>query len=247
MVILRTHGGLGNQIFQLLYARLYSEQNKAVLGEIHDSNYKHHFPRSLELSSHKAQLSFLQRLLSLLRLPKILNRIGTDRVEKVKLMGSIFLDGYFQSENQYKLFKPEKITQELIRIRNELKISNIKKEKFLIHLRLGDFFESFEESKIFALTRLRDLPLGATIITNQEILLTNSEVKFLIDKANCKVVSTIDFTPEEIIRFMSKFENIIANDSTLTFWAAVLGGCKVDFRNPELSKLSSIFKGYLCS
>ena len=245
MIILRTHGGLGNQIFQVLYARLYSDQNGTELGEVHDSSYNHHFPRSLELIKRNAELSYFQRFISSLRLPKLLNRIGFYKVETFSVFGSTFLDGYFQTTTQYRSFDSKKITRELIRIRDELKIQNTKKKKLLIHLRLGDFFESVEEAKKFALTRLLELPLGATIITNQENLLADPELKSLLDIADCKVLTTVGFTSEEVIRLMSSFETIITNDSTLTFWAAVLGCCNVDFKNPSLSELFYYFKKLL--
>jgi hypothetical protein len=40
--ILRTHGGLGNQLFQVLYGRLFAEQFRLDLVEVHDISYNHH-------------------------------------------------------------------------------------------------------------------------------------------------------------------------------------------------------------
>ena len=51
-LILRTHGGLGNQLFQVAYGRLYSKKFNLNLKEIHDSNYKHKFGRIKELGKY---------------------------------------------------------------------------------------------------------------------------------------------------------------------------------------------------
>ena len=70
-VVVRTHGGLGNQLFQLLYGRLLAERHRATLYELHDIRYEHAFARSRELAGRPAPPP-PARPISSLRLPKIL-------------------------------------------------------------------------------------------------------------------------------------------------------------------------------
>ena len=47
LVVARTHGGLGNQLFQVLYSRLVAAGRMGSrLLIIHDRNYPHAFPLS---------------------------------------------------------------------------------------------------------------------------------------------------------------------------------------------------------
>lgn len=245
--VLRTHGGLGNQIFQVLFARLYAADSNASLCEIHDARYKHRFARSTELGESSVCLSHLQQFVSFCRLPKILHRVGLSAHEKTSLFGTVYLDGYFQSVRHYESFSSENVAEQLIHIRDELKITNENKQGLLVHLRLGDFFRSIDAARLHAITHLRDLKPGSTIITNQENLLAEPELQSMLDNIGCVVQSTEGFSPEKVLRFMSQFEQIVANDSTLTFWASVLGGCKVEFTNPTLNETNLFFKTCLNS
>ena len=244
-VVLRTHGGLGNQIFQILFARLYAEQCGATLHEIHDANYPHRFARSTELKMGMGQISDMQKLFSSLRLPKVLHRMGWSKSEKISLFGTVYLDGYFQAAFHYKLFNTLKIAEHLISIRDELKISQENKRGHLVHLRLGDFFSSTDLARLHAIERLSELRTGATIITNQEGLLKEPKLQSMLDKAGCEIQTTEGYSAEEIIRLMTQFNEIDANDSTLTFWSSVLGECDVKFRNPELIETLKLFKSCL--
>lgn len=243
--MLRTHGGLGNQIFQVLFARLYAEQSNASLHEIHDAMYQHSFVRSCELGVAPQRASRSQTLLSSLRLPKVLHRIGWGASEKVSLFGTVYLDGYFQAVHHYKSFAPEKVAEQLSRIRDELKISSVNKQGLLVHLRLGDFFSSPDAAKRHIVQRLCNLGRGSTIITNQESLLRDPELRSMLVSNGCEVKTTEGLNPESIIRMMAQYEKIDANDSTLTFWASVLGGCAVEFKNPTLRETNYLFRSYL--
>lgn len=241
-VVLRTHGGVGNQIFQVLYARLFAAKNNASLSEIHDANYKHRFARSTDLGTSPEPTSAAIKCMSSFRLPKVLQRIGWSNNEQLSLLGTVYLDGYFQSANAYSPFEPAQISAELIRIRQELQILDQKKNGLLVHLRLGDFFDSTDAARKYAMERLRDLRPGSTIITNQEELLAEPDFQSMLSDAGCKLQTTGGFSPEAIIRLMSQFEQIVANDSTLTFWASVLGGCAVEFTNPTLIEANLFFR-----
>lgn len=60
-VVVRTHGGLGNQIFQILYARLLAHGREPKL--IHDANYPHAFGLSTAFAGHP-QPGSITRLIS---------------------------------------------------------------------------------------------------------------------------------------------------------------------------------------
>jgi hypothetical protein len=102
--VLRTHGGLGNQLFQILFARSFAEQHGFILREVHDQSYDHAFPRSTALK-HAGAPSTWQRAISAIRVPKISShKFG--RTEKPwKLRHTAFLDGYFQSVESYRLLR----------------------------------------------------------------------------------------------------------------------------------------------
>lgn len=245
--VLRTHGGLGNQIFQVLFARLYTSDSYAALCEIHDARYKHRFDRSNELGESAGCMSHLQQLVSSCRLPKILNRLGLSTQEKISLFGTVYLDGYFQSVHYYESFPSGKVAEQLIRVRDELKITNENKQGLLVHLRLGDFFSSVDAARLHTINHLREIKPNSTIITNQESLLAEPELQSMLNNMGCVVQTTEGFSPEKVLRLMSQFEKIIANDSTLTFWASVLGGCNVEFKNPTLNETNLFFKNCLNS
>jgi hypothetical protein len=103
-IVIRTHGGLGNQLFQLLYGRLLSNFYGAHLYEIHDTKYPHAFPRSTCLSL-AGELPFFQRPVSITRVPKILQHIFGYEEKPFRLLNTIYLDGYFQNISAYEQFK----------------------------------------------------------------------------------------------------------------------------------------------
>lgn len=241
-IILRTHGGLGNQIFQVLFARLYAGQCNASLCELHDANYRHEFIRSKALEVASDRAGFGEAFLSSMRIPKVLNRIGWNDDEFFSILDSVYLDGYFQSAKQYIRFEPSRIGNELRDIRDELRISTIKKRGHLTHLRLGDFFNSSEAARLHVIERLGKCKSGSTIITNQEALLNTPEIELILKNNDCELQTTEGYSPEEIIRLMSQFQNIDANQSTLTFWASVLGECNVEFNSPILEEANKFFK-----
>lgn len=244
-VVVRTHGGLGNQIFQLLYARLFAATHKATLFELHDLRYKHAFGRSAELPC-APPAAGLPNFLSGLRLPKIASRLGV-RCDAVSLFGTTYLDGYFQRVEDYAQFAPALLAQELDRLRVELRVVPAPGQGTGVHLRLGDFFTSDVAVVAHLDERMARIGVGASIVTNDEKRLATPSIAAALAALDARVVSTANATPEEVLRTLANFAYVDGNDSTLLFWASVLSGMDCEYRNAELSALRLHFLAALAN
>src|SRR6218665_1376854 len=171
-VVLRTHGGLGNQLFQIFFARLCAKAGNIEYVELHDANYEHHFARSTELWPAPAVPTKLQRIISNLRIPKILSRLKLRKGEAITVFGDRFLDGYFQQESDFSVFPDELIASQITQLRAELGIKPVAatNKRTLYHIRLGDFFNDEQAAMAHAIERVSQLQPNSTIITNQEAL-----------------------------------------------------------------------------
>lgn len=236
--ILRTHGGLGNQLFQILFGRLLAEQNGLMLREVHDLRYRHAFPRS-EALMRAEEPGLWQRWVSAMRLPKLLQRLTGRSVARVCIGDAVYLDGYFQSAQDFKVFPPAMVARHLDRLAAELHIGSADLSDDLIHLRLGDFFADRTQALRHVMKRLENVAEGSWMITNDESLLQDPGVEALMTSRALKLVSTKTMLAEDVLRTMARYRTIDANDSTLTFWAHVLAGTRVNFRDPSLSALAA--------
>ncbi len=241
-VVLRTHGGLGNQIFQILYGRLLSDNLGTGLCETHDSDYAHKFKRSLMLGNSGLRLNRRQHYISGMRLPKVISRLDLKREPEITLWGDVYLDGYFQHRSIYERFDVPSIHKQLMVIRQELALRTVSSDKTLVHLRVGDFFDSAAAAEKHVIARLESIPNGCSIITNNERVLMGVEMVRLLEKKDCELISTEGWQAEEVLAFMTKFAKIDANDSTLVFWAGVLGNCQVSIEDPQLEETYKLLR-----
>ena len=99
-VVLRTHGGLGNQLFQVLFGCLFADREGRTLLEVHDRRYRHAFVRSSALERGRSP-SRWQLIMSAVRVPKLLQRVFGWREVPWRLGRTVYLDGYFQRANSY--------------------------------------------------------------------------------------------------------------------------------------------------
>lgn len=238
-VVVRTHGGLGNQLFQQFYARLYARVHGADLSEIHDLRYAHAFGRSEELARAPAP-ALLQRMISGLRVPKLATRIGLAR-DVVHFAGTTYLDGYFQHVEDYAGFSDAILQEELVRLRNELRVSHAPVRERGMHLRLGDFFTSDADVAAHIVERLKKLGPDTYIVTNEEDRLAAPEIAAILTANGAHVVPTGDMTAEQVLRTLASFRHVDGNDSTLLFWASVLSGMDCEYRNVNLRMLRERF------
>lgn len=232
-VILRTHGGLGNQLFQVLLGRLLAEHKRIQLLEVHDIRYAHAFSRCQELNS-VGEPSKWQSFISAARIPKILQRIVGRAESPWKFGECIYLDGYFQNKSNFMDFSPSAIARHLQDFRDELSINQANIDAKLVHLRVGDFFNDEDTAVAHVVTRIEAAPAGSHVMTNDEKLLQNFKIEKIIKSKGAQLVSTQNMSAIDVLRTMSRYRHIDANDSTLTFWSAVLAGCQVSFKSKSL-------------
>lgn len=240
-VVLRTHGGLGNQLFQILYARLYSEQLGAMLFEIHDDRYRHKFARSAEISNSERP-RLLQRAISAARLPKLSERLLRRPNHVLNLLGSGYADGYFQHQSYFADFDRSRLSAQIERLALELRVDRPSVASTLFHVRLGDFFSADKGSLDHALERLRAMPEGSYLMTNDERILARSQVAAVMRDKAIRLVETEGLAAEEVIRQMARFEAIETNNSTLALWAAVLSGAVLTLDNAKLADCYAFFR-----
>jgi len=244
-VILRTHGGLGNQLFQIAFGRLMARTYGAELVEIHEMRYPTRPTRSTDVAVSVGVPSAAERLTSYLRLPKLTYKAKLSRKEYVHLGGTFFCDGYFQSKSQYDRFAKHDVAQVLRELRESVGIAAQPPLSYLIHLRLGDFFKLRSDAQNHARERLTKVPLGADVITNEEAVFAEPDIAQLVAEKQLRIVSTENFSGEDVLRFMAQYQTIDANDSTLVFWASVLSGSAVAFRSPALQECRDYFRACL--
>lgn len=240
-LILRTHGGLGNQIFQILYARLLASSLGADMLDVHDSNYPHGFKRS-PIFPQSRYIDAFAKVVSFVRIPKMLNRLGFSE-GPVKILSLTVLDGYFQHKRYYERFPAREIEKNLERLRAELSIGACEGGT-LAHLRLGDFFSSDLEKYQFAESFVSKLPRNVNLISNDEALLKKKNIAELLTQRDAIILNTEGLTAEEVLRKMSIYRHIISNDSTLAFWAATLSGADLTVSDQRLSDLKDYFSDF---
>lgn len=247
-VVVRTHGGLGNQLFQLFFARLLSEALGTDYVEHHDVNYPHRFERSsaIPLATHPP--TRLQLVISRLRLPKLLTRTGIARRERVRIGRDVYLDGYFQDVRDYHVFTHAAIQGQVNRLRRELAVEPRQagaadQSGTLYHLRLGDFFAHRDEAVDHALARFAEIAPGSTIITNQEDVFQDPRIQRMMADKDCVLRPSSDLTPEDVLRLMASYPRIMTNNSTLALWASILGNAETSFDIPRLAELHEFLFG----
>jgi hypothetical protein len=236
-IVLRTHGGLGNQLFQVFYGRLISEQFKLDLREVHDLNYKHKFNRC-EVPAISPAPAFLQAAVSSLRVPKVLERLLGRQESPLKIGQNWYLDGYFQKKILYENFSQTTIRKNLKTIANELNIRPADDDTLLVHLRVGDFFNNQKAATQHILERIMNIPDQSALMTNDEELLDEDNIFKLIKSKQARLISTKNTSAQNVLRAISRHRKVDANDSTLVFWAHVLSGTQADFKSEKLSSLA---------
>ena len=225
--IVRVHGGLGNQIFQVFYARLYAEKYGLTLKEVYDGSYYHGFQRSPTLSA-APKPTKLEKFICDLRIPKLLKKAHLASERPYRFFGSAYLDAYFQTVTSYAEFGDAEIQDNLRSLASELGIRPASNDQVLLHIRLGDFFKTQESARDHAVSRVRSADKNSAIMTNDESVFEDPVLLSLLAEKNCKIISTKSLEAADVLRLMGTFRRINANDSTLVFWASVLGGCQIN-------------------
>ena len=248
-VVLRTHGGLGNQIFQILFGRLEARRLRVPLFEIHDASYKHRFQRSAEIPVAAHLDSVVLRTISSIRLPKILARLRADGAQAVRFGGVLFADGYFQCSRHFEKFDRKVLASEILHIATSLGISPdcAKISGTLLHLRLGDAFKNEQEEAAVAIKVLSVAPMDVHVITNRPSIIFRDSIRKLLNSKRAIFIDTSRETPESILRILSSYVTVLGTESTLAFWAHVMSGTNVEIATPRLADLAHRFRDSVCA
>lgn len=241
-VVLRTHGGLGNQLFQILFGRLYAEAHGIVLREVHDARYPHGFARS-EALKRGGSPSMWQSIVSAARVPKVLERVFGRNEGAWRFGRSVYLDGYFQSAAVFGQFAAARVGAHLDALADELAIGQAELDICLVHLRVGDFFVDKKAAHAHVLERLTEVPTGAHVMTNDECLLSYPDIAAALAARGAVIVGTAGMPAEDVLRTMARYRRIDANDSTLTLWASVLANSQVRLRDARLRECRDFLLG----
>lgn len=226
-VLVNTHGGLGNQIFQIFYALNLCEKLDAKLFLNHILYYKHGF--TLQLPTEKLDVgkpSNFDLILMHTRIGKIMENTKLSSGD-IKICNKIILDGYFQNPKLYNAFSTQCLKKCLNKLTNAFEISPPTIDAELLHLRLGDFFRTRQEKLEEAYIELKKATNGQHIITDDEELMLLSEFTKIIKKNNLKLIKTSNFSAYKLLKFISNYQKITSNGSTLSIWASLLSGAKL--------------------
>ena len=242
--VVRTHGGLGNQIFQIFYAILLrNRDSRARLVAIHDSSYKHKFKLDKKLKmAYSSELGRVPIFISKLRLPKIISRLFRREIRFLKLLNYRFLDGYFQDVRNYSNFDDAEISAAINELIKHLvpKVKKSDRSAILYHFRLLDFFKSESEELEYIKTQFAGLPAKSSIVTNNDKLFRSPEIQKHLNQKNIKHIESDGLSAIAVLSLMMKYGVINSNNSTLAFWAAIFNGCELNVEDEGLKCLYTV-------
>ena len=239
-VIIRTHGGLGNQIFQVFFA-LVRYQKNIILN--HDKRYPHGFQLAHCFQEHFCDAtSVFESLICRSRVVKLLEK-SSAAIPEIKLGNSVFLDGYFQKVGFYAPYDGARLLFGLNCLRDILEINGRPTKNYLSHLRLADFFNSDFERVTAARKRLECMGGEINFISSDDALISNDQqCQDIISRKSLMHIKTDGYSAEKIFRLMSEYQTIESNNSTLAFWAAVLNKTELRVDDANLKKMFFLLK-----
>ena len=236
MILIRTHGGLGNQLF----ADRTQDNDIKVF---HHLRYKHRFELSPIFERYRKETSLDRyRIISSLRMPKVLTKMGL-RSSGYLHVGSLYvLDDYFQDLRHYTCFTTKNLKSSMKTIKSLFIHEPISKKDSLYHLRLKDFFRNESEEKGHLLERIKDMRNGSDIITNNDGLFERLVDSTLLERRSIRLIKTSHAMAEDILRLMMNYRTIDSNGSTLALWAAVLSSANLNSGDLELDAFIKYMK-----
>jgi len=236
---MRSYGGLGNQCFQVFFARCVLRSfNHADLKVYFSDNYrtKRKFVFG-GLEGLNTSLTNLDKLILALRIPRILSYLFKRDIGRIYFLNYIILDGYFQNVEFYKEFRKDFIEEEILFLRNFLCSEIVLNNNTLWHFRLMDFFENEVSEVSYLEELLKDLPkLDADVISNRDILFLERAQRYSSFFDDLKYIDTAHYSDHQLLILMCSYRKIVTMGSTLAFWASVfscaeLGFFDANFRN----------------
>jgi hypothetical protein len=225
-IYLNLSGGLGNQIFELFYCLSYYDTKKHEVQIVINTYYldKYKTKRSFELAQILSLVDVhweLENKPVFFRLVKMLSKVFKKDIS-LKIGNIVFIDSYYQNFSTYTENQLGHLKQIITAIRNKIK-SHPANNQVCLHYRLTDFkttkSEFFEEIKYFQ-KNLNNRSFNAITDDEQDFLrLTKQHLHPQY------ILSFEDFSPWELLLEFAKYEVLISNGSTLSFFGALLGNC----------------------
>lgn len=237
-ILLRTHGGFGNQLFQVYFALCCKFEfgcQRFVI--IHDDKYSHRFLLDENLRRIGQTASAVEYLVSKLRLPKLISKLPGMHRGAVMIRRTRVLDGYFQDVMDYANFSTASLGAALSELRLAVGVCGDEHTEVLPleHIRLGDFFGSRSSEEASARAILREIKRDSHVVTNNELLVKTICAEGGLP-AKLSLVSTEDMSGAELLHLMGTYPEIRSNDSTLALWAALLYGRRLQIKSSRLQK-----------
>ncbi len=223
-ILLRTCGGVGNQLFQSNFALLIaSRSNNAKIFHLHSTNYKRVAKWELDFFNFLPARNF-HFLIILLRLPRLLVYLKIRKKEFIRIGNFVIVDGYFLEKSNYDGFSKNEIEGCIDYLRRFIGVKRSKKARTLLHLRLGDFFNSYQEKEFYLRHIFSQIDDKVDLITNEEDFLIDIFNNIFESKFEMfKLLSTASLSSIEILELATEYDIIWYNGSTLLFWSSVLG------------------------
>jgi len=225
------HGGLGNQLFQYFTGCLVAERfalpsMSLITEKLEKYTTSRAFELQVLLENAILPVTVVEKadIIAQMRIPKIIWKF-TKRELLFSFPGyGLIIDGYFQSLSQYQKYNNTEAGKVLEVWRHELLSANLLKpvvRQNVTHVRLGDFFRSSTEARVFARKCLLDLKTDTDLVTDQESLL-EEEISKIKLPFNIHIIPSVGLTAWELISIFSEYRIIQTNGSSLAFWAAIL-------------------------
>jgi hypothetical protein len=250
----RLHGGLGNQLFQLLAARyiqLTKDEEKVSIyvGDLADFST----PRALEifplLHSNETvvqQLSAADRFFFKYKVSKILGHFSIHSISTVRQATNWrgqFLNGYFHDISNYKNYHVvDRIVKQIDSdLRSAAPVHDINlpfdpDHSCAVHLRLTDFLkigngkQFLTEYRIPFMLRAVDAALhagakGPTVVFTDDV----AQAKELLPATGFVFIAALAGTRLSLLQefnLLSRFRYFVPSNSTFSFWASMVGNNK---------------------
>lgn len=226
MKIVRLKGGLGNQIFQIMYALRDSRLGEKIIIDV--SFFKRQFEKDYagqeELVAKVLSKQVMKRV-KIISMPLLISNVCWKFVG-LFISSKSLLDGYFNQANYY----PQTINyREYFDISINAYEIDFGNNSVLIHVRKGDYLNNIN-SKIYY-----DCDQEYYIEAVRKIELSLSNPKYyIVSNDNCWVRKNFTFLksykiievedPVEVFKIMSNFSNFIIPNSTFSWWPALISG-----------------------
>lgn len=233
------HGGLGNQLFQFFYATNLAMRLPGTPVHLHrELLQRYETVRNFELDclvrdNPMVSIQPIGRFCRL-RLPKLAYRLTKQEREWYVYGAGLIVDGYFQTRQHYERFNRQQLLAVVDAWRSRLGLETLSKleGRQLVHIRLGDFFQSDYEAIQYVTQRFQQLDPDIDVMSNQEELVCRA-IEALGRSGRTQIITTRELNSLALLQRMAAYKKIQTNGSTLAFWAACLSAAALQTTDPS--------------